>query len=374
MKKVLIFSLAYYPHVGGAEIAIKEITGLLTDIEWHLVTLRFSKDDKAVEKVGNVLVHRIGSGTSYLSKILFIPNAALKAVALHRQEKFDALWAMMLYMTFPITLARMFGVRVPYVLTLQEGDPYEHVFERWYIKVFSPLLKSGFKNASVIQTISTYLAEWAKQQHYSGPIVVVPNGVDTASFVGERVPHNGVVLITTSRLVHKNAVDVVIKALKLLPDTVTFTILGVGTEEAALRALAKKEGVESRVEFVGHIDHKDMPAYLHAADIFIRPSRSEGMGNSFIEAFAAGLPVIATQEGGIADFLFDAKRNPGLPTTGFAVDVDSPEQIVQVVKYICANPEQVAAVTAEAKKLALSRYDWNTIAREMHEKVFTQVI
>src|SRR6185437_673116 len=127
MKKVLIFSLAYYPHVGGAEVAIKEITDRITDVEWHMITLRFSKSDAAVEKVGNVVVHRIGNGTSYFSKILFIPSAAAEASVLHRKNKFDALWAMMLYMTFPITLARLLGVRVPYALTLQEGDPYEFV-------------------------------------------------------------------------------------------------------------------------------------------------------------------------------------------------------------------------------------------------------
>ena len=63
MKKILIFSLAYYPHhIGGAEVAIKEITDRITpeDIEFHMVTLRFDSTLPKVEKIGNVLVHRIG--------------------------------------------------------------------------------------------------------------------------------------------------------------------------------------------------------------------------------------------------------------------------------------------------------------------------
>jgi glycosyltransferase involved in cell wall biosynthesis len=116
-----------------------------------------------------------------------------------------------------------------------------------------------------------------------------------------------------------------------------------------------------------------MPLVLQACDIFIRPSRSEGMGNSFVEAMAAGLPVIATQEGGISDFLFDAKKNPDKSTTGWAVDRDSPEQIADAVKDIIANPEKVARVVATAKKMAFEKYDWDIIARDMREKVFARL-
>ena len=46
VKKVLIFSLAYYPHVGGAEIAVKELTDRLPDMEFHMVTMRLRKSTK----------------------------------------------------------------------------------------------------------------------------------------------------------------------------------------------------------------------------------------------------------------------------------------------------------------------------------------
>ena len=135
-------------------------------------------------------------------------------------------------------------------------------------------------------------------------------------------------------------------------------------------ALAKEEGVDARVEFMGTIENTKLPLYLHATDIFVRPSRSEGLGTSFIEAMAAGLPVVATQEGGIADFLFDAKRNPEKPTTGWAVDKDSPEQIAEAVKEIMSNPSQVSRVIQNAQELVKETYDWNLVAKDMKEKVF----
>lgn len=384
MKKILIFSLAYFPHVGGAEVTLKEITDRISpeDIEFHLITLRFLREDAPTEKMGNVTVHRVGGGTGYLSKVFFIVQAALAVRKLDKTHHFDGSWAMMGYMVFPIVLARL---NMPYLLTLQEGDPFEHVFGRWFIRPFLPLLSYGFKHATEVQTISTYLLTWAKQMGFKGEGVVIPNGVHAKYFAHEYSreeieakqkdlgkKEGDVFLVTTSRLVRKNAVDDVIRALTFLPENVHFIIYGIGKDEISLRTLAKERGVEERAHFLGQISHEDMPLALKACDIFIRSSRSEGMGNSFVEAMAAGLPVIATQEGGIADFLFDAKRNPDRETTGWAVDKDSPKQIAEAVMNIIASPEQVRRVVATARKMAFEKYDWDFVAGKMR-RLFDQM-
>ena len=98
------------------------------------------------------------------------------------------------------------------------------------------------------------------------------------------------------------------------------------------------------------------------------------MGNSFVEAFAAGIPVIGTQEGGIADFLFDEKRNSEMPITGWAVDTDSPEQVAEAVTDIMSHSEKVRAVIATARALAVEKYDWDIVAKDMREKVFLPLL
>ncbi len=368
MKRILIFSLAYFPHVGGAEIAIKEITDRLDDIEFHILTLNFG-GEASEEKIGNVIVHRLGNGASYISKILFIPRAAYVARAMHQTLHFDAFWAMMSYMLFPIVLLRFIGVRVPYLLTLQEGDPWEHMFSRWFILPFRPFLSIGFKNASAVQAISTYLGRWATRMGFAGEVAIIPNGVDLSHFIDASHPSfitaGQINLVTASRLVYKNALDEVIRALVLLPQNVQFVIYGDGPDEAELRTLSEELGVSDRVLFKGYISHAELPRAFSTAHIFARPSRSEGMGNAFIEAMALGLPVVATQVGGIADFLFDEKRNPGKPATGWAVDVDSPEQIALAVKDIITNPEKVTRTRANALALVRENYDWNLIASQM---------
>ncbi|MEK7133833.1 MAG: glycosyltransferase family 4 protein [Patescibacteria group bacterium] len=401
MRKILIFSLSYYPRfIGGAEMAIREITDRIpsSETEFHMVTLRFDSTLPKTERIGNVLVHRIGFArpnpsvedlSRYplrLNKHLFQFLAAWKALSLHRAHHYDAIWAMMAHSSgIPAVIFKLLRPHVPYVLTLQEGDRLEKI-ERMMVPLW-PLFTRVFKRADVIQVISTFLGKWARRRGFTGRLEVIPNGVDVAHFSREEMPAvinevkddlgkrmGDVFLTTTSRLVRKNAVDVVIKALPLLPENVRFIVIGVGPEDLALKRLARECGVAERVRFIGEVGNANIPKYLKACDIFIRPSRSEGFGTSFVEAFAVGIPVIATQEGGIADFLFDEKRNPDKPITGWAVDMDSPEQVAQAVKDIMAHPEKVRAVVATARALATEKYDWEIIARDMREKVFFPLV
>ena len=283
----------------------------------------------------------------------------------------------------PAALFKIFHPRVPYLLVLQEGDPLDYI-EKLARPVW-PLFSRAFTSADIVVGESIFLGNWARRRGFTGPLEIIPNGMDAERFA--RTPVDGELetirakigkkegetwLIHTGRLVHKNSLDTVTRALPLLPAGVHFFMLGDGPDKVMLAKLADELGVSARVHFHPYVPLTDIPNYLKACDIFIRPSRSEGMGNSFIEAMAAGLPVIATQEGGIADFLFDAKRNPDKETTGWAVGTDVPEQIVAAVKDILAHPEQVTRVTATAKKLVFEKYNWDLIARDM-QSVFDRL-
>ncbi len=88
---------------------------------------------------------------------------------------------------------------------------------------------------------------------------------------------------------------------------------------------------------------------------------------------AARLPVIATQEGGIADFLFDPEKNPEKDPTGRAVPPRDPEAIARAVKLFEKNPEETRKIIDNAEKMVKEKYDWNLIARDMKEKVFDKL-
>jgi glycosyltransferase involved in cell wall biosynthesis len=380
MKKVLIFSLAYYPrHVSGAEAAIKEITDRISDIEFYLITLRFDAADLPEERVGGVHVFRVGSG-SYWGKILFPFVAALKARTLHRAHRFDALWAMMTYMTLPVVFAQWLGVRVPHILTLQDGDPYEKVFGRARILPFLWVINRGFRTAAVIQAISSYLAEWPRKRGSEAPVEVIYNGANprdiAEEYSAEEVEalkrrlgkqQGEVWLVNTARLEYQKAQDDVMRALLQLPRQVKFLVVGGGSDEAMLKSLAKELQLEGRVIFTGPVERSQVTLYRKAADIFAAPSRSEGLGNAFLSAMASRLPVVATREGGLSEFVFDGE-------TAWAVPKDSPEAIAVAVKDILANSEKVRRITQRARAMVLEKFNWDAVAKDMRQKVFARVL
>lgn len=397
-RKILIFSLAYYPRfTSGAEAAVKEITDRIdpNEIEFHLITNRYDSDLPKEERIGNVHIHRIGIATKaptfqdlgtwplHINKALFQVWAPLVGLWLHKKHRFDAIWSLMAHSAgVPAAIFTLFQPNIGYALTLQEGDPLEHI-ER-VMRPLWPLFRRAFTRANTVQAISVFLGEWAKRMGFAGTVEIVRNGAnpkdvhETVSSgeieaAGKRIgrKEGEIILMNTARLVHQKGHDTVIRALPLLSSHIRLVLVGDGPDEADLKALARALGVADRVLFTGRVDRSEVTAYRKNADIFVGPSRSEGLGNAFLSAMASRLPVIATQEGGIADFLFDARRNPDEATTGWAVDADAPDQIAEAVRFIIQHPEEVQRVTSNAREMVLRSYDWDAIAHDMQERIFS---
>lgn len=376
-KRILIFSLAYHPHIGGAEVAVKEITDRIPDIEFDMVTMLMSSADPLEEKIGNVNVYRIKS-----SKLTFPIEAMLFGKKLHLRHGYDAIYAVMAARAGGAALFFKYSFpKVKFILNLQEGDPI------WYMKLRSlyyvnPFFRKIFSNADIVQVISTYLSDYARAMGYQGKPELIPNGVDYERFatraeinlrekLGKR--ENEIFLISTSRLVGKNGLEYVIRAMALLPPTIRLLILGTGPLRASLKKLAETLKVERRVQFLDHVPNEEVPAYLQVSDIFIRPSLAEGFGISFMEAMAAGIPIIATQVGGITDFLFDPDESPGFPPTGLFVTPKDPVSIREQVMRLVEDPQLVETLIKNARDLVKKKYDWDLLAREMKTRVFDKV-
>lgn len=363
-KRILVFSLAYYPVEGGAEIAVREIIKRIRDVHFDIVTMRFDDSHEETECGENYTIHRIKA-----FKATFPFRAFSFASELRKKHHYEFSWAIMANWAGLAALLYKFwfpGER--YVLTLQEGDPIPYIMKK--AMIIGPFFKYIFRWADGIQAISNYLAKWAKDMGYAGKVSVVPNGVDFQAFQGFRKrPFNrdDIVLITTSRLVEKNAVGDIIEALKLLPENVSLKIIGRGPLEYSLKRQAGEAWLGHRIEFMGNVPYEDIPLHLSRADIFVRPSLSEGFGNSFIEAMAAGIPVIATPVGGIPDFLEDEK-------TGIFCEPANPESIAEKVRIISANRELREELVKNAKRMVEERYRWDLVAERMKKEVFDPLL
>ena len=371
-KKILIFSTSYYPFVGGAEVAVKEITDRLADIQFDLITAKQKDNLPEVEKVGNINVYRLGSGSPLLDKLLLPFHGAIFALRLNKKNHYDSFWCIMAtFASGAAYIANFFQKKVPIILTLQEGDSESHLRYRWF-GLINLSWRLALKRTSILTAISTYLLNRARKLGYTGEAEIIPNGVNFAKFAkiesgqSRALTTGEVVLITTSRLVEKNAVGDIIDALGFLPENVKLNILGTGPLEENLKFKIKNLKLENRVQLLGFVKQEEMPKYLHDADIFVRPSLSEGMGNSFIEAMAAGLPVIATPVGGIPDFLKDGE-------TGLFCEVNNPESIAKQVKRLIEDDVLRSKIIENAKKMVKEKYDWDLVASEMKVRVFDKV-
>jgi glycosyltransferase involved in cell wall biosynthesis len=224
-----------------------------------------------------------------------------------------------------------------------------------------------------------------KAMGHNKEIEIVPNGVDLKNFtrdftedellslkVNLKKRTEDVFLITTSRLVKKNAVGDVISALPHLPSHIKFIVIGEGPDKDKLSKLVKDLKLENRVTFVGHIDHKDIPKYLKVSDIFIRPSLSEGFGNSFIEAMASKIPVIATPVGGIVDFLKSPAE--GENPTGLFCKPNNPTSIANTVEAYLNDEGLRNKIVDNAYKMVTENYDWTKISHDMRNKVFNKIL
>ncbi len=374
-KSIVIFSTAYFPFVGGAEVAVKEITDRIEDFDFHLITARLDRKLAKQEKIGNVHVHRVGFGIGFLDKIILGFFGHKKALELHKKYDFKMLWSIM------ASYGGLAGARfkkksgLPYLLTLQEGDKFSRPESKgrltfgWFKKIF--VLADG------LQAISSYLLSWGKKMGFKGSVAkVIPNGVEFEKFF-EKInadeveqtrecfgfPKESFVLITTSRLVEKNGIKDVIRALPKLQEHVCFVVVGGGILLHELERMADELGVSHRVSFKGEVPYNDLPRFLQASDLFIRPSLTEGLGNSFLEAMAAGLLIVGTKVGGIPEFLSD-------DMTGFYCEPNNPDSIVHVIeKVIGLSNEKKSSVIQNAQELVKKSFHWKKIVIEM-KKVF----
>jgi glycosyltransferase involved in cell wall biosynthesis len=277
----------------------------------------------------------------------------------------------------------------PYILTLQEGDSARHIFSRavW----LGPYWRQMFKQADFITAISRYLKKFAERNGAKSEIEIVPNGVDLEKFkvqseklvpseaeglkVEEIRKKTGIIqgdkiIITVSRLVKKNGIEDVIEAMKYLPENYKFLILGEGPLEKKLKNQSERLKVKERVIFLGNVSNSQVPQYLASADVFVRPSLSEGLGNSFLEAMAAGVPVIGTKVGGIPDFLVDpsthstAAQGSG-QATGLFCEKKNPRNIAEKIKLILTDSSLCFKIKTNAQKIVEEKYNWDLIAEKM---------
>lgn len=376
-RRILILATSYLPLIGGAELAIKDLTDRLPDLWFDLVTHRSSPELPSTERIGNVNVIRVGkpSDARFLLPKITLPFALFfEARKMLVKHPYDLIYVLQASQAGGAAwLLKRFGrVSQPLVLNLQEGKDLDR--QSFLVRTSRRLILSSADHFTVI---SAYLEKFLEKRGIGqDKIFLMPNGVDLRvahadpTALKERLGlKNERVVLTVSRLVEKNGIEDLLegfvyakrahaKPLKLL-------IVGEGEMEPQLRKQAQDLGVGSAVIFVGSVPHEEIPQYLALADVFVRPSRSEGLGTSFLEAMAAGVPVIGTRVGGIVDFLEDGK-------TGLYCSVGDAQDIAQKIIVLLSDEALRSRLIRQSREMVERKYDWDQIAlrfREFYEAI-----
>jgi glycosyltransferase involved in cell wall biosynthesis len=152
-----------------------------------------------------------------------------------------------------------------------------------------------------------------------------------------RTPEDAPLLLSMGRLHPSKAHDVALKALTLLPEAYLW-IAGSGPLDSKLQGLARDLDVEERVRFLGW--RTDASALYRAADICVFPSRFEPLGNTVIQAWAHGVPVVAAASQGPAGLIRDWED-------GVLTPIDDPDATAEAVRILIADPARRAALAAK---------------------------
>ena len=373
--KVIILSAFLSPYRSGAEACVEEVALRLHErYDITIVTARLRRDLPKEDLLnGKVPIRRVGLGLGF-DKWLY-PFLAPMAV---RRFKPDIIHAIL--ETFAGLALHFCKYLVPSarrVLTLQTTN-------RSFLKgmiIRSPHDITAI--SSVLEEVALKIRSGRALGLEEERVRLIPNGIDLtniemrnptsprlrgASAKCEKVPGR---VLFVGRLEKMKGVDTLLTAfaqiLNLTHRTlqVHLRVVGGGSKRTGLEKLARSLGVADRVTFVGFVPHPKVYDEFAQAEIFCGLSRSEALGNVFLEALAAGCAVVGTKVGGIPDIIEDGK-------TGLLVPPDDVNAARGALGRVLRDESLRRSLVQKGREHA-KQYDWGVIAQRYAE-VYEQLL
>jgi glycosyltransferase involved in cell wall biosynthesis len=228
-------------------------------------------------------------------------------------------------------------------------------------------VRSVLRQARLLTATSRFLADETRRFVTDGrPIEVVPFGVDCEQFAPRgRFGSDSAGQTVLGFVKHLNpryGPQVLLEAFALVharrPAT-RLVMAGRGHLEDTLRRRAGELGLGGSVDLLGRVDHADVPALLRSFDIFVMPSVcSEAFGVAALEASASGVPVVASDVGGVPETVLAGR-------TGLLVPPGDPVALADACLRLIDEPRLRAAMGEAGRRFVLSRYNWPDTAAKM---------
>ena len=359
--KILMISHEYPPIGGGGANACRFLSRVFIS-EGHEVTLvsahfqgLVEREDEEGLKIFRLRAKRKRKDhCSFTEMADFVTKAMPFAAKLHKKRDFDVC---MIFFGIPsgvvgLSLKKKFDL--PYIVRFGGGDipGFQDRFKVIY-KFIGPYVRRIWKHSSALVANSSGLRDFAMRFCSDYPIEVIPNGVDVDFFRPADVRDEGDLrLIFVSRLLERKGLQDLIPHLMEIEEQcgrrVSLTVVGDGPYRPELERLVSEGGLEDRVVFMGQRDKEELPALYENADLFVFPSRREGMPNVVLEAMAAALPVVMTPCEGAAELIDD---------NGIVVREEFYRGVIRAV-----NSGKLRQMGEAGRKRAMDRFSWRSSA------------
>ncbi|HII61781.1 glycosyltransferase family 4 protein [Pyrococcus horikoshii] len=251
---------------------------------------------------------------------------------------------------------------------------FAHESKLWDTLGFTiPLFKSYLKYSHRIIAVSKAAKSFI--EHFTSvPVLIVPNGVDDERFFPARDKEKikakfgleGNVVLYVSRMSYRKGPHVLLNAFSKIEDA-TLVMVGNGEMLPFLKAQTKFLGIENKVVFMGYVPDDILPEVFRMADVFVLPSiSSEAFGIVILEAMASGVPIIATDVGGIPEVI---KEN----SAGLLVPPGNELKLREAIEKLLKNEELRKWYGNNGRRSVEEKYSWNKIVVKI-ERIYNEVL
>ena len=173
-------------------------------------------------------------------------------------------------------------------------------------------------------------------------------------------PADRPLLLAAGRLHVNKGFDTLLQALVEIPDTILW-LAGSGPEEHALKQLCSDLGLDERVRFLGWRD--DVTALMRTADIFVCPSRHEGLGSIVMESWVHQCPIVATDSQGPGELIEDGK-------TGLLTPIDQAEPLAEAIQSLLGDESFGVQLVENAEREYWERYSEKVVVGQYEDFYF----
>lgn len=329
---------------GVAESAKLDGTGI---DRFHYAPRRY----ETLAYAGNMAEQVRDSWSARFTLLGFLGAEFRCAVRVRREQQPDIVHA---HWWFPSGLVGTWLSRLshtPLVTTLHGTD----VRMARSVSMSRPAFRHVLQRSSATTAVSRWLAHETQSLVSAAPPVVAPMPVATELFSpgGTRTPKS---LLFVGRLTKQKGVDLLLRALDRLPDTVSLDVVGDGEEREPLAGLARELGVGDRVRWHGAQPQDALVGFYRSTTALVVPSADEGLGLVAVEAMLCDTPVVAFESGGLPDVVQHER-------TGILVRERSAEALAEAVAQLLARPDRGLTLGAAGRMHALATFAPESVAR-----------